>query len=54
MFEYSAHRRMGRKKLGGQKEICPTFSHCARLVVKKIFRAISKIVVGGDDEDTKN
>ena len=31
------YRRTGRKKLGGQKEICPTFSDCAR-VVKKISR----------------
>jgi hypothetical protein len=31
------HGRTGRKKLGGRKEICPTFSDCAR-VVKKIFR----------------
>ena len=49
MFEYSAHRRMGRKQLGGRKKFAQLFSHCARLV-KKIFRAISKIVVGGDDE----
>ena len=28
------HGRTGRKKLGGRKEICPTFSDCA-LVVKK-------------------
>jgi hypothetical protein len=26
------HGRMGRKKLGGRKEICPTFSDCARVV----------------------
>jgi hypothetical protein len=29
---------MGEKKLGGQKEICPTFLHLARLI-KKIFNA---------------
>ena len=37
MFNYVynlMHGRTGRKKLGGQKEICPTFSECA-LVVKK-------------------
>jgi hypothetical protein len=28
------HGRTGRKKLGGQKEICPTFSDCARLLPK--------------------
>jgi hypothetical protein len=27
-----------KEKITGQKEICPTFSHCARLVIK-IFRA---------------
>jgi hypothetical protein len=31
------HGRTGRKKLGGQKEICPTFSDCARPVPKKFF-----------------
>ena len=31
-----AHGRTERKKLGGRKEICPTFSDCAR-VVKKNF-----------------
>jgi hypothetical protein len=33
----SRHGRTGRKKLGGQKEICPTFSDCARPVPKIIF-----------------
>ena len=28
------HGRTGRKKLGGRKEICPTFSDCARVVKK--------------------
>ena len=31
------HGRTGRKKLGGQKEICPTFSDCARPVPKIFF-----------------
>ena len=31
------HGRTGRKKLGGRKEICPTFSDCARPVPKKFF-----------------
>jgi hypothetical protein len=31
------HGRTGRKKLGGRKEICPTFSDCARPVPKKLF-----------------
>jgi hypothetical protein len=32
-----AHGRKGRKKLGGRKKICPTFSDCARPVPKKLF-----------------
>jgi hypothetical protein len=32
-----AHGRTGRKKLGGRKEICPTFPDCARPVPKKLF-----------------
>jgi hypothetical protein len=32
-----AHGRTGRKKLGGRKEICPTFSDCTRPVPKKLF-----------------
>jgi hypothetical protein len=35
-FKPYLHGRTGRKKLGGRKEICPTFSDCA-LVVKKKF-----------------
>jgi hypothetical protein len=31
------HGRTGREKLGGPKEICPTFSDCARPVPKKLF-----------------
>jgi hypothetical protein len=31
------HGRTGRKKLGGRKEICPTFSDFARPVPKKVF-----------------
>jgi hypothetical protein len=31
------HGRKGRKKLGGRKEIWPTFSDCARPVPKKLF-----------------
>ena len=34
---WSRHGRTGRKKLGGQKEICPTFSDCAQPVPKKFF-----------------
>ena len=36
MHVCKTHGRTGRKKLGGRKEICPTFSDCVR-VVKKIF-----------------
>ena len=44
------HGRTGRKKLGGRKEICPTFSDCAR-VVKKIFpEKLSEIVVDAGGE----
>ena len=35
------------KKLGGRKEICPTFSDCARVVKKKFPEKLSKIVVEG-------
>ena len=31
------HGLTGRKKLGGRKEICPTFSDCARPVPKIFF-----------------
>jgi hypothetical protein len=31
------HGRTGRKNLGGRKEMCPTFSDCARPVPKKLF-----------------
>jgi hypothetical protein len=34
---WSNHGRTGRKKLGGRKEICPTFSDCARPIPKKLF-----------------
>ena len=53
---YSVHGRTGRKKLGGRKEICPTFSDCAR-VVKNIFpEKLSKIVIdgGGEGVSTNN
>jgi hypothetical protein len=30
------HGRTGRKKLGGRKEICPTFPDCARVVKKTV------------------
>ena len=33
----SGHGRTGRKNLGGRKEMCPTFSDCARPVPKKLF-----------------
>jgi hypothetical protein len=33
----NTHGRTGRKKLGGQKEICPTFSDCARLLPKNFW-----------------
>ena len=42
-----AHRRTGRKKLGGRKEICPTFSDCALVVKKNFPEKLSKIVVDG-------
>ena len=45
------HGRTGRKKIGGRKEICPTFSDWAR-VVKKIFRRnFPKLLstVGGEE-----
>ena len=42
-----AHGRTGRKKLGGRKEICPTFSDCARVVKKNFPEKLSKIVVDG-------
>jgi hypothetical protein len=51
MFEYSAHRRMERKKLGGQKEICPTFFPLCPTCQKNFPCKLSKIVVGGDDEN---
>ena len=41
------HGRKGRKKLGGRKEICPTFSDCARVVKKNFPAKLSKIVVDG-------
>jgi hypothetical protein len=41
------HGRTGRKKLGGRKEICPTFSDCARVVKKNFPEKLSKIVVDG-------
>ena len=34
-INYNYHGRTGRKKLGGWKEICPTFLDCARVVKKK-------------------
>jgi hypothetical protein len=42
------HGRTGRKKLGGRKEICPTFSDCARVFKKKFPEKLSKIVVDGE------
>jgi hypothetical protein len=41
------HGRTGRKKLGGRKEICPTFPDCARVVKKNFPEKLSKIVVDG-------
>jgi hypothetical protein len=35
------------KNLRGRKEICPTFSDCARVVKKKFPEKLSKIVVDG-------
>ena len=49
MFIYR-HGRTGRKKLGGRKEICPTFSDCARVVQKNFPGKLSKIVVDGGEE----
>ena len=44
-----------RKILGGRKEICPTFSDCARVVKKNFPEKLSKIVVdgggGGEESD---
>ena len=37
----------GKEKLGGRKEICPTFSDCARVVKKNFAEKLSKIVVNG-------
>jgi hypothetical protein len=54
------HGRTGRKTLGGRKEICPTFSDCARVVKKNFPEKLSKIVVdrrgggGGGGVITKN
>ena len=44
-FEISCvcHGRTRRKKLGGRKEICPTFSDCARVVKKNFPEKLSKI-----------
>jgi hypothetical protein len=36
------HGRTGRKKLGGRKQICPTFPDFARLLQKKIFPPVAK------------
>ena len=51
------HGRTGRKKLGGRKEICPTFSDCA-LVVKKFsgknFPKLLSTGGGGRGVITKN
>ena len=38
------HGRTGRKKLGGRKEICPTFSDCARVVIKIFRRNFPKLL----------
>jgi hypothetical protein len=46
-FICDTHGRTGRKKLGGRKEICPTFSDCARVVKKKFPEKLSEIVVDG-------
>jgi hypothetical protein len=45
------HGRTGRKKIGGRKEICPTFSDCARIVKENIPEKLSKIVVDGGEEE---
>ena len=42
------HGRTERKKLAGRKEICPTFSDCARVVKKNFPEKLSKIVVDGE------
>jgi hypothetical protein len=52
---WAQHGRTGRKKLGGRKEICPTFSDCALVVKKNFPEKLSKIVVdGGGGVITKN
>ena len=37
----SKHGRMGRKKLGGRKKICPTFSDCARVFRRNFPKLLS-------------
>jgi hypothetical protein len=44
------HGRTGREKIRGRKEICPTFSDCARVVKKNFPEKLSKIVVDGGGE----
>ena len=44
----------GKEKLGGRKEICPTFSDCALVVKKNFPEKLSKIVVDGGGVITKN
>jgi hypothetical protein len=41
------YRRTGAKKLVGQKEICPTFFHFARIYMKQFFRVkFTKMFIG--------
>jgi hypothetical protein len=56
LFGATIHGRTGRKKLGGRKKICPTFSDCARVVKKNFPEKLSKIVEdgGGGGVITKN
>ena len=45
------HGRTGRKKIGGRKEICPTFSDCALVVKNNFPEKLFKIVVDGGGEE---
>jgi hypothetical protein len=48
------HGRTGRKKLGGRKGICPTFSDCTHIVKNNFPEKLSKIVVDGGGGGTRS
>jgi hypothetical protein len=56
IVHHGTQGRTGRKKLGGRKESCPTFSDCARVLKKNFQEKLSKIVFdgGGRGVITKN